>query len=186
MDRRHITLLAVRLFGVYAALSAFVFLGHAVSEVQRMLASAPDEYGSQFPTSFYSVFGLVGWALVAIVFLGFGRAVAARWCPEALDAPRTTSSVSTSTFETTGYRLIGVYALVTYAPMLFLAAASAVEAGVAAWDSIWWEDLLAHAFGAALGLGLLFGARGLAGLVERARGAGLQPDEQPWRNPRQD
>ena len=90
---------------------------------------------------------------------------------------------SSRALELIGYRLLGVYAVLTNAPSVLGQAGSYVGlASVTGYDFMT-RDLLTALLGTLVGLWLVFGAAGLAALVDRLRGAGLQESEKVWKAP---
>jgi hypothetical protein len=95
--------------------------------------------------------------------------------------PSANGRVDARALELVGYRLIGVLVLASNLPEAVDAVAVLATTGT--FGNIWGYQIGSVA-AVAIGLYLLFGASGLASLVDRARGAGLQPGEQAWKSPR--
>jgi hypothetical protein len=180
MDKRQITRLALRLFGLYSAISALSVLEPALRELSRL-----SEPNNQSAEAFYGTSALVVWGLAAIVLLGFGGSIAERWCVgEPATAADATATLRARDFELVGYRLLGVLAIVSnLSACIEVLVSLARWGGDGGWPEIAWYGLGSIAT-LALGVGLLLGARGLANLLDRLRGAGLQPTEQAWKTPR--
>jgi len=180
MDKRQITRLALRLFGLYAAVSALSVTGPALGELTR-----PSEPSSQPSMEYYFTSSLAAWGLAAIVLLGFGSSIAERWSAgEPATAADATATFRARDLELVGYRLLGVLAIVYN-----LSGCTEVLVSLARWGGDGeWPEIAWYGLGSfatfALGVGLVLGARGFANLLDRLRGAGLQPTEQAWKTPR--
>lgn len=180
MDKRQITRLALRLFGLYAAISALSVLGPALRELTQL-----SEPSANAMDAFYFTSLLVAWGLAAIVLLGFGGSIAERWCAgEPATAADAAATLRARDFELIGYRLIGVLAIVAnLSGCIDVLVSLARWGGDGDWPEIAWYGLGSVAT-FALGVGLVLGARGFANLLDRLRGAGLDPTEQAWKTPR--
>lgn len=180
MDKRQITRLALRLFGLYAAISALSVIGPALGELTR-----PSEPSSQASVEFYFTSSLAVWGVAAIVLLGFGASIAERWCAgDPATAADANATLRARDLELVGYRLLGVLAIVyNLNGCLEVFVSLARWGGDGDWPEIVWYGL-GSIVTVALGVGLVLGARGFASLVDRVRGAGLDPTEQAWKTPR--
>lgn len=180
MDKRHITRLALRLFGLYAVICALSSLEPALRELTQLR-----EPSGNTMDSFYGTSLLVVWSLAAIVLLRFGASITERWCAgDPAAAASTTATLRARDLELVGYRLLGALAIVSN-----LSGCTDVLVSLARWGGDGdWPEIVWYGLGnivtVALGVGLVLGARGFANLVDRVRGAGLDPTEQAWKTPR--
>lgn len=180
MDKRQITSLALRLFGLYAAISAVSVVGPALRELSRL-----SEPSAGYVDAFYGTSSLVAWSTAAVVLLRFASSIADRWCAgEPATAPDANSTIRARDLELVGFRVLGVLAIVSNLPGCVDLVVNAVRwDGVGLWPEVtWWET--GNLLTVALGLWLLLGSRGIAALVDRVRGAGLEPAEQAWKTSR--
>jgi hypothetical protein len=178
MDNRTLTALAFRLAGIYTLIQA----SYQVVSAIFLLASGE---GPQAES---------GWGYAtytwAAVFLGFGCVLlfgadklAARVTRGAASGGAN-STMAPATVERIGYRLLGVYAIITFAPALtsdviaMLISSDNFEAG---FPPYLWSSVTTSICGLLIALWLLLGARGMSGLIDRVRGAGLQESERGWK-----
>ncbi len=185
MSRVFVASLALRLFGIYALVAALQWVG-ALGEAGLEWISSTTQptdvprYGSdRFPLT--ESVGFAVWLFAGIVCLTKADVFARRWAGDDSESPNANGRVDARALELVGYRLIGVLALANYLPQAIDAAAVVVTTGTFANT---WGYQIGSVAAVAVGFYLLFGARGLASLVDRARGAGLQPGEQAWKSPR--
>ena len=82
-----------------------------------------------------------------------------------------------------GLRLIGVYFLTLGVLTLVDIAVRVLDALISSQGGhVDGLSLVAPVVNCLLAAGLVLGARGIAGFIDRVRGAGLQPDERGWKS----
>lgn len=187
MNRKDLTTLALRLIGVYGLVVALQYVVFAAL-VKFGARGLPDSAQDLEP---YTLSSAVAWGIAALVLLPGASRIASWWSPSSESTPASSAlSADARAIRPVALQLLGAYVLTYTLPGL----ASRVPAlldrlGRGEFDAAFWRSmelaLLFHdLIGAAIGMYLLFGARGLGELVERARGVGLQSEEKAWRTPR--
>lgn len=178
MDHRFLTVLALRLLGIYALLQTLNPLHFLIAS----FAWAIEHERGWGLFDWGSVLSLIAWLAAGLTLLSRAPAIAARLTGRQ-GAQFGPSPIAAQTVEVLGYRLLGAYAFLTYAPSLV----SNVSAGLGLVDltgqSFMTRDTLTSILGTLAGLWMLLGARGLASLVDLLRGVGLQEAEQAWKTP---
>jgi len=177
MDRPFLAALALRLLGLFTLLQAVWMVGPLVSDVVDSLTSQGGFSGWWLGSAFSAVVMLA----CGLALLRWAPAIAARWAgPGETDAAP--PSPTARGLEVVGYRLLGVYMIVSGLPSLASRVGSSVaSASFSTSGSYLTLDLFSSFLAILLGLWLVLGARGLAGLLDRLRGAGLQESEQGWK-----
>jgi hypothetical protein len=184
MSRVFVASLALRLFGIYALVAALQWVGALGEGALEWIASTnqPSDvprYGSdRFPVTEFVAFAV--WLVTGVVCLTKADFWARRWAGDESESSSANGRVDARALELVGYRLIGALVLANYLPQAIGAVAVVVTTGN--FGNTWGYEFGSVA-AVAVGFYLLFGARGLASLVDRARGAGLQPGEQAWKSP---
>ena len=172
MTRRFVATLALRMAGLYALFQAIYPTGYLVGQLV-----SKDERG------FLSLEWLTRGGLflgAAFVLLWFAPSLAVR-VAGADEADREVPSPDHFAIQSVGFRLMGVYGILMFVPTLVnditWLAMEAKDGHVSLNQR---TTTISTLVGLAISLFLLFGARGLSGLIERARGAGLEPAERAW------
>jgi hypothetical protein len=168
MNPRVVTTLALRMLGVYALLQAIYPLGAVVGEIAEWARGDSS-----------AVRGLLGLTFVVAAFLVVGLAlihwapsIAARFSKADKDAPELPSP-DAAKMEIVGYRLLGVYAIVTFAPSLLSNFIDLIGEEWELRNLMFFREWLRSMLGTALGIYLMLGARGIAGFIARMRAASV-------------
>jgi hypothetical protein len=183
VNRRDFAVLACRLIAVYLLLQSVFFLA---SLLHAGIAMAVDPEQSAGGTSLLEWSQLLVLALpiaAALLLLRFSEAIGSRLVPKG-EEPAPSSPAVPGSWLAFGLVLIGVLDLVRSVPELAsylgYALSSAPDLFPVPLVERFGSGLIASALRVALGLWLVLGSRGIARVIGRLRGAGLQADERPW------
>ncbi|HVS09668.1 MAG TPA: hypothetical protein VMS76_07310 [Planctomycetota bacterium] len=183
MNRRDFAVLACRLIAVYLLVESIFFFA---SFLHNWIAFALDPEAG-LPASDWnqwSHLALLAFPMVAaLLLLRFSEAIGSRLVPKG-EEPAPSSPAAPGAWLAFGLVLIGVLDLVRSVPELVnfvgYAWSSAPELYPVPLVDRFGTGLIASALRVTLGLWLVLGSRGIARVIGRLRGAGLQPDERPW------
>jgi uncharacterized membrane protein YhdT len=183
VNRRDFVVLACRLIAVYLLMQSLFFLA---SFLHGWLAIAvdPDRSAGQLSLLEWSELAVLAIPVfAALLLLGFSEAIGSRLVPKGVE-PAPASTGAPRSWLPLGLVLIGVLDLVRSVPELAsylgYALSSAPDLFPIPLVERFGSGLIASALRVALGLWLVLGSRGIARVIGRLRGAGLQPDERPW------
>ena len=167
MNKEEMVGLAVRLFAVYLAITTLANLGSLIA-FSKMGATQEVSFGFLAP----AVGIPVG---VAISLWLWPLSVARKLLPENKDETPEESHATLAEYQAVAFSVLGMWLLVEYLPTLFYWFGYAFYLNGHPGESFTAKDYgkaISTVFGLVIGLWLLFGARGIVGLVRYARSAG--------------
>jgi hypothetical protein len=173
MTRTFVATLALRMAGIYALFQAIYPTAYLVDQLV-----SEDALGRMASLQWLISAGL--WLAASVVLLRFAPALGALFAKPSGDDDAT-SGADPRDLQLVAFRLLGAYGTLMFGPRLaedsvWLTAAS--DGGDV--NLIGGTGVIASSVGLTISFVLLFGARGLSGLIERMRGVGLEKAERPW------
>lgn len=187
MDRKDLTTLVLRLLGIYGLVMTLQHVLHMVV----LMFDWPEEVRGWQVVEPFVLSSALGWGTASLVLLLGGRRIAG-WLTRSSESETSAPPlpIDAKAIRLVGFQLLGAYMLASQAESVFqflepfFRSATADPFSSPSWSS-WQFAYVAQFLGVVLiGAYLLFGARGLAELVDRVRGAGLQSEEKAWKTPR--
>jgi len=176
MNSRQSTTLALRIFGLYALVTALGGLSGWLWIWTRV-----DTPNYEFEALTLSMLAQSSaWGCAALVFLSSAGRIAARWTRA--DDVSESRAADPRPWQLVGFRIVGAYALVASTPNLASVLTGSVR-DIHSFADFWRVIAIGspYLFGSGLGLFLLLGARGLSNWIDRLRGVGLEPGEKAWK-----